>query len=57
MRSHVRDLIGDDRKRAQFSLRAREAVEHRTWSFMVERLLGYYEEAIDVAASERARAA
>lgn len=57
MRSHVRDLLGDDRKRAQFSRRAREAVEHRTWSFMCDRLLDYYEEAISVQAYERTRVA
>lgn len=46
MRAHVRDLLGDDRKRAVFSQRAREAVEHRTWDFMCEELLGYYQEAM-----------
>lgn len=57
MRGHVRDLLGDDFKRSQFSLRARDAVEHRTWSFMCARLVEYYEEAVDVVAYERSRAA
>ncbi|GAB3624362.1 glycosyltransferase family 1 protein [Mariniluteicoccus endophyticus] len=57
MRGHVRDLLGDDYKRHQFSLRARDAVEHRTWSFMCERLVDYYVEAIEVVANERSRVA
>lgn len=47
MRGFVRDLLGDDRKRATFSRRAREAVEHRTWEFMCSQLVDYYEEAIE----------
>lgn len=46
MRGHVRDLLGDDFKRAEFGRKAREAVEHRTWATTCEQLLGHYEEAI-----------
>lgn len=46
MRAHVRDLLGDDFKRAEFGRRAREAVENRTWATTCEQLLGHYDEAI-----------
>lgn len=57
MRGHVRDLLGDDRKRTMFSRRAREAVEHRTWDFVCSQLIDYYAEAIEVTRRERARVA
>lgn len=46
LRGHVRDLLGDDEKRRQFSLKARQQVEHRTWAFLCEQLLSHYREAI-----------
>lgn len=54
MRGFVRDLLGDDRKRATFSRRARESVEHRTWEFMCSQLVDYYAEAIEANAVVRA---
>lgn len=47
MRAHVRDLIGDDFKRATFARKAREAVEHRTWETTCAQLVMHYQEAID----------
>ncbi len=46
MRRHVRDLVGDDRKRAAFSREARLAVKDRTWRSLCDDLMGYYQEAI-----------
>ncbi|NLT30868.1 MAG: glycosyltransferase family 1 protein [Propionibacterium sp.] len=46
MRGHVRDLLGDERKRQAFSRAARHQVAHRTWKFMCTELLGCYQEAI-----------
>ncbi|MGY4719741.1 glycosyltransferase [Naumannella cuiyingiana] len=54
MRAHVRDLLGDDRKRANFGAAARAAVEHRTWPYMCDRLLGHYAEAIAEHRAQRA---
>lgn len=51
MRGHVRDLLGDDRKRAIFGRTARAAVEGRTWHAVCEQLMGYYEQAISSARS------
>lgn len=47
MRAHVRDLLGDDFKRATFARKAREAVEHRTWETTCNQLVMHYQEAID----------
>ncbi len=47
MRGHVRDLVGDDRKRAAFSREARQSVEDRTWRNLCEELMGHYDEAIE----------
>ena len=47
MRAHVRDLLGDDFKRATFARKAREAVEHRTWETTCNQLVTHYQEAID----------
>lgn len=47
MRGHVRDLLGDHFKRAEFGRKAREAVEHRTWSTTCQQLLVHYDEAIE----------
>lgn len=46
MRRHVRDLLGDDRKRAAFSANARSAVQDRTWERLCADLVGHYREAI-----------
>lgn len=47
MRSRVRDLLGDDRKRERFAAEARASVEHRTWPLMCEQLISFYDEAIE----------
>lgn len=46
MKGHVQDLLGDDRKRRAMGQAARKQVEHRTWTFMCNELLGCYQEAI-----------
>ncbi|WOP18924.1 glycosyltransferase family 1 protein [Raineyella sp. LH-20] len=46
MRRHVRDLLGDDRKRAAFSTEARLSVLDRTWGRLCDDLMGHYREAI-----------
>ena len=46
MRHHVRDLVGDDRKRAAFSREARLSVKDRTWRSLCDELLLHYREAI-----------
>ena len=56
MRGHVRDLLGDDFKRAEFGRNAREQVEHRTWATTCAQLVGHYEEAI-IAQQQLARVA
>jgi phosphatidylinositol alpha 1,6-mannosyltransferase len=43
---HVRDLIGDDAKRAAFSAAAFTSVQGRTWPVICELLVHHYEEAI-----------
>jgi phosphatidylinositol alpha 1,6-mannosyltransferase len=48
MRRHVRDLVGDDRKRAAFSREARLSVKDRTWHSLCDELMGHYREAITV---------
>ncbi|MGA4508967.1 glycosyltransferase family 4 protein [Propionibacteriaceae bacterium G1746] len=50
LRSHVADLIGDDAKRAAFSLACRETVKDRTWPALCNQLMGHYREAIHAAA-------
>ncbi len=46
MRGHVMDLVGDDYKRQAFGAAARSSVEHRTWPWICEELVGHYREAI-----------
>lgn len=54
MRAHVRDLLGDDRKRATFGRAARASVEHKTWEHLCAQLVDHYREAIDVHQYSRA---
>jgi len=42
---HVRDLVGDDAKRAAFARAARATVESRTWAAIGDQLLAHYERA------------
>lgn len=49
LEARVRDLIGDDTKRAAFAENALAGVHHRTWAALTARLVGYYEEAIGLA--------
>ncbi|WOQ17787.1 glycosyltransferase family 1 protein [Raineyella sp. W15-4] len=53
MRRHVRDLLGDDRKRAAFAAEARLSVLDRTWRSLCDDLMGHYREAIDEARSRQ----
>lgn len=53
MRSHVIDLVRDDRKRQAFSLSARAAVVDRSWHRICEQLLGHYRSAIQLERSEQ----
>lgn len=46
LRRHVVDLIGDDFKRRAFGTAARASVEHRTWPWICEELVGHYREAV-----------
>lgn len=46
MREFVLDLIGDDAKRAAFSVTASESVQGRTWPVLCELLVGHYEQVI-----------
>ena len=40
LRGYVTDLVGDDYKRQAMGQTARASVEHRTWPFICEQLLG-----------------
>lgn len=53
MRRHVRDLLGDDRKRAAFATEARLSVLDRTWHRLCDDLMGHYGEAIAEVASRQ----
>lgn len=46
LRGYVTDLVGDDYKRQAMGQTARASVEHRTWPFICEQLVGHYREAI-----------
>jgi len=46
LRTYAQDLVGDDFKRRAFGEAARSSVEHRTWPWICEELLGHYREAI-----------
>lgn len=46
LRGHVRDLVGDDRKRHAFARAARTAVQDRTWSRVCDQLLVHYRNAV-----------
>lgn len=48
MEHHVRDLIGDDAKRAAFAQTAFETVQGRTWESLGEEIIGHYERAIEM---------
>lgn len=45
LREAVRDLVGDDRKRAAMGRYARESVRYRTWESIGDELLHHYEAA------------
>lgn len=53
MASAVRDLAGDDGKRAAFGRAAREAVRTRTWKSVTGALVGHYSDAIELASGAR----
>ncbi|GAA1388974.1 glycosyltransferase family 1 protein [Luteococcus peritonei] len=46
LRGYVADLVGDDYKRQAMGQAARTSVEHRTWPFICEQLVGHYREAV-----------
>ena len=46
LRDHVRDLVGDDAKRAAMGRAAREATTPRTWAGICGQLVSHYEDAI-----------
>lgn len=48
LRDRVRDLIGDDAKRAAFGRAARASVLRRGWRPICSELVGYYTEAIEL---------
>lgn len=48
MHDHVRDLIGDDAKRATFSRAARDSVRERTWPAICAQLVQQYQAAIEL---------
>ena len=48
MHDHVRDLIGDDAKRAAFSRAARDSVRERTWPAICAQLVQQYQAAIEL---------
>ncbi|MFV2145444.1 glycosyltransferase family 4 protein [Isoptericola sp. G70] len=50
LRSHVDDLLGDDRKRRAFGTAARERALGRTWAKVCHELMEHYEAAISVSA-------
>lgn len=47
LRSHVRDLLGDDAKRQAFGVAARSAVEGRTWPAVCAQLVDRYHAAVE----------
>jgi phosphatidylinositol alpha 1,6-mannosyltransferase len=49
MENAVRDLVGDDGKRAAFGRAARTAVQARTWKSVTGALVGHYSDAIELA--------
>jgi phosphatidylinositol alpha 1,6-mannosyltransferase len=49
--SAVRALVDDPESRARFGAAARTAVEHRTWSAVVDELIGHYRTAIGATAA------
>jgi phosphatidylinositol alpha 1,6-mannosyltransferase len=55
MASAVRDLVGDDGKRAAFGRAAREAVRSRTWKSVTGALVGHYSDAIELASGTTVR--
>ncbi|GAA1354112.1 glycosyltransferase family 1 protein [Falsarthrobacter nasiphocae] len=48
LEAHVRDLVGDDAKRAAFADAALASVQGRTWEALGEELVGHYERAIEM---------
>ncbi len=46
LRESVQDLVGDDAKRMAMGRAARMSVEHRTWPWICNELVGHYTEAI-----------
>lgn len=52
MERHVRDLVGDDAKRAAFGEAARKVVLGRTWKSVCSQLVGHYASAIDSPAPQ-----
>lgn len=50
LEARVRDLVGDDIKRAAFGVAAVDAVRSRTWASLTARLVGHYHDAIHLAA-------
>lgn len=46
LRDRVRDLVGDDAKRAAMGRAARETIGGRTWTALGDQLVGHYREAV-----------
>ncbi len=57
MRDRVRDLIGDDAKRAAFGRAARASVLDKGWRPVCSELVGYYAEAVELHAMSVRRSA
>lgn len=53
LRNHVRDLLGDDAKRASFAEAARISMEPRTWRGICGQLVDHYYRAIDRKRAQR----
>ena len=47
MAAHVRDLVGDDAKRAAFGRAARRSILSRGWASVCSELVGHYAAAVD----------
>lgn len=54
LRARVSDLVGDARKRRAFGAAGMEAVSGRSWTALCDQLLGYFTEAIELAAVDGA---
>lgn len=55
MAAAVRDLVGDDGKRAAFGRAARDTVTSRTWKSVTGALVGHYSDAIELASGSSIR--